>query len=106
MKYYAVAELDVTDPKWVSDYVADVTEMVERHGGRYLARTAQIEQIEGERTPPRIYLVIEWPSKQVADAFYDSEEYRPHREARRSGARNEFFLIAGEDVSGVARIAG
>ncbi len=40
MKYYAVAEVEVTDPAWVRDYIADVTAMVERHGGRYLARTA------------------------------------------------------------------
>jgi uncharacterized protein (DUF1330 family) len=105
MRYYAVAELDVTDSAWVGGYVANVTEMVERHGGRYLARTAQIEQVEGERTPPQIYVLIEWPSKQAADAFYESEEYRPHREARRNGARNEFFLIAGEDVNRTARIA-
>lgn len=25
MKHYAVAELDVTDPAWVRDYVAEVT---------------------------------------------------------------------------------
>lgn len=104
MRYYAVAELDVTDPDWVRDYVANVTPMVERHGGRYLARTGRIEQVEGERTPPQVLLVIEWPSKQAADAFYDSEEYRPHREARRQGARNEFLLVAGEDVNGVARV--
>jgi uncharacterized protein (DUF1330 family) len=30
MKYYAVAEMDVTDPSWVADYVANVTGMVER----------------------------------------------------------------------------
>jgi uncharacterized protein (DUF1330 family) len=53
MKWYAVAELDVQDPAWVADYVAEVTPMVERHGGRYLARTAQIEQFEGERTRRR-----------------------------------------------------
>jgi uncharacterized protein (DUF1330 family) len=63
MKYYAVADLDVTDPGWVHDYVANVTAMVERRGGRYLTRTGQIEQVEGERTPPQIVLLIEWPSK-------------------------------------------
>jgi uncharacterized protein (DUF1330 family) len=104
MKYYAVAELDITDPSWVSDYVAEVTPMVERHGGRYLARTGRIEQVEGERTPPQIVLLIEWPSKQAADQFYASEEYRGHREARGEGARNEFLLVAGEDVNRVARI--
>jgi hypothetical protein len=47
-----------------------------------------------------------WPSKRAADELYESEEYRPHREARRAGARNEFLLVSGEDVNGVARIAG
>jgi uncharacterized protein (DUF1330 family) len=106
MRYYALAALDVTDPTWVRDYVAQVTPMVERHGGRYLARTTRIEQIEGERTPPQVMLLIEWPTREAAQEFYDSEEYRPHREARHAGARNEFLIVAGEDSNGVARIEG
>jgi uncharacterized protein (DUF1330 family) len=106
MKYYAVAELDVTDPGWVREYVANVTDMVERHGGRYLARSTRIEKLEGERQPPQVLLVIEWPSKEHADAFYESEEYAPYRESRRAGARNQFFLVAGEDVNGLARMDG
>jgi uncharacterized protein (DUF1330 family) len=105
VKCYAVAKLDIEDPAWVGPYVAEVTAMVERRGGRYLARTAQIEAVESEQAPPQVVLVIEWPSKQAAEEFYESEEYRPHREARRAGARNEFLLVAGEDVNGVARIA-
>jgi uncharacterized protein (DUF1330 family) len=34
MKHYAVAELGVSDPGWVRDYVAEVTPMVESRGGR------------------------------------------------------------------------
>jgi uncharacterized protein (DUF1330 family) len=105
MKYYAVADLDVRDAAWVGEYVSKVTPMVEARGGRYLARTASIEQIEGERSRPQIAMIIEWPSKEAAEAFYESEEYRPYRESRRRGARNEFLLIAGEDVNGVARMA-
>lgn len=105
MRYYAIAELDVEDPSWVRDYVANVTPMVERHGGRYLARTAQVEQIEGQKAPAQIQMIIMWPSKAAADEFYASEEYRPYREARRAGASNEFVLIAGEDINGLARIA-
>ena len=105
MKYYAVAEMDVADPGWIRDYVENVTGMVERRGGRYLSRTAQIEKIEGERARPQVIVLIEWPSKEVADEFYESEEYRPYREARGQGARNEFLLVAGEDVNGLAKIA-
>ena len=105
MKYYAVAELDVTDPGWVRDYVAKVTPMVERRGGRFLARSSRIEKIEGEQSLPQVFLIIEWPSKRAADSFYESEEYRPYREGRRAGARNEFVLVAGEDVNGLARMS-
>ena len=49
MKYYAVAEMDVTDPRWIRDYVANVTGMVERRGGRYLSRSAQIEKVASAR---------------------------------------------------------
>jgi len=106
MKHYAVAELEITDPAWVADYVAKVTPMVERRGGRYLARSIQVEQIEGEGKPPPIVMIIEWDSREAADEFYESEEYRPYREARRAGARNSFLIVTGEDVNGVARIDG
>lgn len=104
MKHYAVAELDITDPSWVRDYVANVTPLVERCGGRYLARTQQVDRIEGDRLSPQVFLIIEWPSRDIADAFYESDAYRPYRERRLSGATGELFLVAGEDVNGAARM--
>ena len=103
MKYYAVAEIDVTDPSWVRDYVANVTPLVERHGGRYLARTPQVEKLEGDRSPPQTFLIIEWPSKEAAESFYESEDYRPYRDRRQAGARNHLLLVAGEDFTGTAQ---
>jgi uncharacterized protein (DUF1330 family) len=104
MKYYSVAELDVVDQGWVPEYVKNVTSMVEKAGGRYLARTSKIEKIEGERKTPQVFLIIEWPSKEAAETFYNSEEYRPYRERRLAGAKNEFVLVAGEDVVGRAKM--
>jgi uncharacterized protein (DUF1330 family) len=105
MRYYSVAELTVTDRGWVRDYVAQVTPMVERYGGRYLARTTNVERIEGERPRKDVVLLIEWLSKEAAEAFYASDEYRPFRARRLAGADNEFLLVAGEDVNGTAHIS-
>lgn len=105
MKHYVVGEIDVTDPGWVASYVAAVTPMIERRGGRYLARTSNVERIEGDRPVARVMVLVEWPSREAAMAFYESEEYRPYREARIAGAINELTVIAGEDVTGAARIA-
>lgn len=106
MKYYAVVELEITDRSWVAEYVKNVTRMVEQHGGRYLARTAKVERIEGERKLPPVFLIIEWPSKEAAEALYESEEYRPFREKRLAGAKNEFLLVAGEDMTKTAQVSG
>jgi len=105
MKYYSVAEIAITDQSWVPAYVKNVTGLVEQHGGRYLARTSKIERLEGERKVPQIFLIIEWPSKDVAKAFYECDEYRPYRQSRIEGAKSEFLLVAGEDLMHTAQIA-
>ena len=105
MKYYSVAEIEITDQSWVPAYVQNVTRLVEQHGGRYLARTSRVEKIEGERSLPQVFLIIEWPSKNVAEAFYECDAYRPYRQRRLQGARNEFLLVAGEDMTRTATMS-
>jgi len=104
MKYYCVVELDITDQSWVQQYIQNVTRLVERSGGRYLARTPKIEKVEGERKVPGIIVILEWPSREAAITFYESDEYRPYRESRIAGARNEFVLVAGEDIAKAATL--
>jgi uncharacterized protein (DUF1330 family) len=106
VKYYCIVEVDTTDPSWVPGYVQNVTKLVEARGGRYLARTSALEKIEGERALPKLLVILEWPSKESAVAFYASNEYRPYLAGRLAGAKNEFLLAAGEDIAGVAQIAG
>ena len=105
MKYYSVAEIEIIDQSWIPAYVENVTRLVEQGGGRYLARTSKIEKLEGERKVPQIFLIIEWPSKAVAKAFYECDEYRPYRQSRIEGATNEFLLVAGEDMTKTAQMA-
>ena len=102
MKCYALAEMDITDASWVQEYVEHVTPLVEARGGRFLARTPNAEKLEGEREQSQVYLLIEWPSREAAVEFYESDQYRPHLEARVAGARNQLVLVAGEDIMGLA----
>jgi uncharacterized protein (DUF1330 family) len=100
-----MARIEITDPAWVEAYVRDVTPLVQRFGGRYLARTPRTEWLEGEHAGRPVFLLVEWPSREAAMEFYECDEYRPYRESRIAGARNELLLVAGEDVTGAARIA-
>jgi uncharacterized protein (DUF1330 family) len=104
MKFYSVAELNVTERAWVREYVQNVTRMVEQRGGRYLARTNNVERLEGQRSNAEIFLIIEWPSKDAAKGFYESDEYKPYRTKRLAGSNGEFVLVAGEDINRLASI--
>jgi len=70
MKYYVIAEIEITDQSWLPAYIQNVTGLVERHGGRYLARTSKIDRVEGERKIPQVVVLIEWPSREAAEGFY------------------------------------
>ncbi len=99
MKHYVVAELNVAEESWVPSYIENVTKLVEQAGGRYLARTGNVEKIEGERAKPQLGVLIEFPSKEAVTTFYESAEYAPFLEQRKAGGQTELLLIAGEDIA-------
>lgn len=106
MKFYAMFAVEMKDQGWVQAYVQNVTGMVERRGGRYLARTSNVEKLEGEGKAPQVVVLLEWPSKEAAMEFYHSDEYRPYRDSRIKGTVGDAILVAGEDVAKLAKVPG
>jgi len=102
LKYYTVAEFLVTDPSWIAEYTPVVTKMVESHGGRYLARTANVDRLEGEDRGYKTSLIVEWPSKEAATKFYTSKEYKPYLADRLAGTDSTMRVVAGIDDTGIS----
>ncbi|MGH1484984.1 MAG: DUF1330 domain-containing protein [Cellvibrionaceae bacterium] len=92
MKYLAIIGTNITDPSWIESYVENVTPLLLQHGGKYLTRTDKIELIEGDQKP-QFQVVTEFPSKEVAINFYNSEEYAPYKAARLQGSESTFILV-------------
>ena len=99
MKYYAVATLDFLTNDWVTDYLLNVTRMVEKAGGKFLARTPSLEMIEGDEPAPQTIVLIEFPTREAAEEFYFSDEYQPYKNARQNGSKGQFYLVAGQDIA-------
>ncbi len=99
MKYYAVVELHISDDSWMEDYMPNVTALVQKHGGKYLARTLTMERVEGSGELPNAFVIIEWPSKEAATTFYSDPEYQPYLQSRLAGSSGDFILVAGEDIA-------
>ncbi len=47
MTAYLIADIKVTDGKWVPDYAASVHELVHKHGGKYLSRSGNVKTWKG-----------------------------------------------------------
>lgn len=97
MAYYSVLAVTPTSQDWIPDYIGPANALVAEHGGKYLARTANHEQIEGEDQPAALRIVIEWPSKEAALNFMKDERYVPHLKARTAGSDSRHFLIEAKD---------
>ena len=97
MPSYSLISSTPTSEDWIPSYVESVGALVARHGGKYLARTADFERLEGSGDDPAAFVVIEWPSKEAGLAFFNDPEYQPFLKARLAGSVSEHFLVEGGD---------
>ncbi|WP_338359622.1 DUF1330 domain-containing protein [Yeosuana marina] len=99
MKYYIMVQFTITDTKWISKYTKEATKLLENWGGKYLARTNRIEAVEGNIELNTFVVLTEWPSKEKAESFYNSQEYSSYRKDRISGTNGILLLFPGEDIT-------
>ena len=100
MTVYLIAEVKVTDDAWIPDYAARVHDIAARHNGRYLSRSGNIEELEGEPTDVTLIALIQFPSRTEALAFANDPEYAPFGAARKAGSVSHFRLIDDTDLAG------
>ena len=97
MSCYAVVFVTPKSEAWIPDYLAAVGPLVAKHGGKYLARTTSHERLEGTDPSPGLIVLIEWPSKESAEAFYRDPAYQPHLQARLAGSASDLLIVEGKD---------
>ncbi|MEM7037920.1 MAG: DUF1330 domain-containing protein [Bacteroidota bacterium] len=98
MSYYSVLDVTPTSEDWIPNYLPIANKLVAKHGGKYLARTATHEQVEGAEQQAGLRIIIEWSSKDAAMAFMQDPEYAPHLQARTEGSVSHHFLIEANDA--------
>jgi len=95
MPAYVIAQIDITDRDGYQAYLAGFMPIFERHGGKLLATSRQALQVwEGEWSAPDA-VIMQFPSKQAAEAWHDDPEYRELAKIRHATARTNLVLIDG-----------
>jgi uncharacterized protein (DUF1330 family) len=76
MPAYVILDIDVKNRDSFSRYVQEVAPMLARWGARYLVRGGEVDVLEGDWSHHTV-VILEFPSRAVAEQFYESEEYAP-----------------------------
>jgi len=94
MKTYLIAHIEVTNPELMDKYREQVPKIVAKYQGKYLVRGGDSEIIEGDYFKHRIVL-LEFPNKQLANDFYNSEDYAPLKKLRIAAGNNSSVIVEG-----------
>ena len=100
MAVYMIADIKITDNKWVPAYAASVHELVHKHGGKYLSRSGNVKTLEGNPLDTNLIALIQFPSTQVVKGFLADPKYAPFAAARKDGSESRFQLIDDTDLAG------
>jgi uncharacterized protein (DUF1330 family) len=90
---YYISEFELTDPEGIRPYSAAVESTFRPYGGKYVVRGGRTVSLEAE--PLKRIIMIEFPSLQQAQAWYDSPEYGAIRPIRHRTAKSRAFLMEG-----------
>ncbi len=94
MAAYVIYQGEVLDPVRYAEYRAKVYENILAAGGRYVIRGGEPEALEGEPPAGRT-VVLEFPSREAAIAWYRSAEYTEIRKIREGAARARMYVVDG-----------
>jgi uncharacterized protein (DUF1330 family) len=89
-----IVEVETTDEVLMAEYRKHTPGAIARFGGKFIVRGGKTRTLEGGWTPKRM-VVIEFPSYQKAEEFYDSEHYKPLLEMRLKAGKSRAVIVDG-----------
>jgi uncharacterized protein (DUF1330 family) len=94
MKAYCIVYETIQDQEMFDQYRRQVMPTIEAHDGRFLVRGGAFTTLEGEMPYQRI-AVLEFPSREKAEAWYHSPAYQRILPLRTGAAHCQFILADG-----------
>ena len=94
MAAYVIGDIEVTDPAAFQEYRQRIGATVEQYGGKFVIRGGRVNPKEGD-WQPRHLLMLEFPSLEHAERWYNSQEYKPLIAIREKSATTQLLIAEG-----------
>jgi len=93
MSAYIIARINVTDPDDYQGYAGQTVALAEKFGGRFLVKGGPQTQLEGN-SPDR-HVIIEFPDRETALSWYNSDAYRRILPIALSSSERDIVVVDG-----------
>lgn len=90
---YTIAEFEVTNAEKFKAYGDATATQVPAAGGKFVARGGKTFVVAGDA--PKRVVIIEWPSLEKAQAYFESAEYKQLVTNRDDGSKFRSFVVEG-----------
>jgi uncharacterized protein (DUF1330 family) len=96
---YVIYQGEVLDPERYEEYKVLAADSIAAAGGSYIVRGGQVDVLEGEPPSGRT-VVIEFPTMEMARAWYDGARYTAARAVREGAAVARMYAVDGVSLTG------
>ncbi len=94
MAHYIIAQIDIQDREKYAQYEAGFMDVFTSYKGKLLSVDENVSLLEGQWPATRTVL-IEFPSKEEALAWYESEEYQSLAYHRFAASSADIVIVSG-----------
>jgi uncharacterized protein (DUF1330 family) len=94
MAVYQITKIEVNDQAKLDEYVAAAGPLIESAGGKFLARNAKVNDLDGNEEDC-IAAIIEWPNRTALEAFISSPARKDLMELRDDAGEFDVSIIDG-----------
>lgn len=89
-----IARINVTDMEQYKEYMKLTPDIIQKFGGRFVARGGDVLTLEGEAETHRV-VILEFPSREQIVNWYNSPEYQHAISVRKDAADAQFIVVDG-----------
>ena len=90
---FVLADVTWTDEEGRREYIELLGPSLTIHGGEVLATSSDAEVMEGDWQPGAITVLISFPTREAARAWYTSGEYRPALNIRKRSSNSRLLIL-------------
>ncbi|SEK20824.1 Uncharacterized conserved protein, DUF1330 family [Roseivivax marinus] len=95
MPAFIIGQMTIQSRDWMDEYFSRIPDLVARHKGAFRVRGGEPARLEGDDPLPDAAFIIEFPDREHALSFWNSDEFQTLAVLRRSGSSLNSIVVDG-----------